>query len=201
MKNAEKVKQGKRNRAMGADFERRVRKDLEEKGWIVDKWSNTVDLSHRTTIENTATGDITQTQGKLIPAKRKYAGPGRPLVIGTGFPDFIAFKTRRHIISFDGATPEEMKAFKDKWNAITDKTPNETIIHSSNARVTPDIEMIAVECKTNGYLDKVEKLKCKWLLDNNIFSKILIASKHKIKNRVHIEYKEWHPGNECHKIN
>ena len=35
-------KQGKRNKAMGADFERRTRKDLEEKGWKVSKYSNNV---------------------------------------------------------------------------------------------------------------------------------------------------------------
>jgi len=40
MKNPEKVKQGKRNKAMGADFERRTRKDLEDKGWKVSKYSN-----------------------------------------------------------------------------------------------------------------------------------------------------------------
>jgi hypothetical protein len=38
-------------------------------------------------------------------------------------------------------------------------------------------KVIGVEAKSNGYLDKEEKEKCKWLLDNNIFSKILIASK------------------------
>jgi len=34
-----------------------------------------------------------------------------------------------------------------------------------------------VEVKSNGYLSKEEKEKCKWLLENKIFSKILIARK------------------------
>ena len=38
-------------------------------------------------------------------------------------------------------------------------------------------EIVGVECKTNGKLDKEEKEKCEWLLENNVFSKILIASK------------------------
>ena len=38
-------------------------------------------------------------------------------------------------------------------------------------------DVIGVEVKTNGYLSKVEKEKCQWYLDNNIFSRILIASK------------------------
>ena len=51
--------------------------------------------------------------------------------------------------------------------------------------------VIGVECKTNGQLDKVEKQKCKWLIDNNIFNKILIAEKTKVKNKIVIVYKEF----------
>jgi len=42
MKNPNKVKAGKKSRALGKQFELRVRSDLEEKGWIVDRWSNQV---------------------------------------------------------------------------------------------------------------------------------------------------------------
>jgi hypothetical protein len=38
-------------------------------------------------------------------------------------------------------------------------------------------QIIGVESKMTGILDKIEKEKCKWLIENNIFSKILIASK------------------------
>ena len=37
-------KQGKKNRASGARFELKTRKDLEKDGWIIDKWTNNVDL-------------------------------------------------------------------------------------------------------------------------------------------------------------
>jgi len=50
-------------------------------------------------------------------------------------------------------------------------------------------KIIGVECKVNGYLDKVEKEKCRWLTENNKFSKILIASKG--KKRGEIIYKEF----------
>jgi len=33
---------GKRSRAAGARFELKVRKDLEEKGWITDKWTKKI---------------------------------------------------------------------------------------------------------------------------------------------------------------
>jgi hypothetical protein len=49
-------------------------------------------------------------------------------------------------------------------------------------------EVIAVEVKINGTLDKKEKQMCKWYLDNEVFSKILIAKKNKIKNKISIEY-------------
>ena len=52
-------------------------------------------------------------------------------------------------------------------------------------------DVIGVESKISGMLDKPEKEKCQWYLDNNVFNKILIASKNKIKNRIHIEYKEY----------
>lgn len=175
MKNPNKVKIGKKNRASGADFERRVRKDLEEKGWIVDKWSNNVEFGDISGYDylnksgkESADRQILLT-GKLIPAKRKYAGPGRPLAIGTGFCDFIAFK-KPEIDSIGHYN----QSFNNGDNDIDDM-----------------YEIIGIECKTNGYLDKIEKQKCKWYIDNKIFSKILIASKHKIKNRIHIEYKEF----------
>ena len=38
-------------------------------------------------------------------------------------------------------------------------------------------EVIGIESKMNGYLDSKEKDKVKWLLDNNVFSFILIAHK------------------------
>jgi len=126
------VKQGRLNRAAGARFELRVRKDLEEKGEILDKWSNNVDLE----------------KDKLIPAKRKYNPFLKALSIGTGFPDFVAFK----------------RINEDKF------------------------EVMGVEVKTRGLLDKEEKEKCRWLLDKKIFSKILIAKMVKEGVRVKIEY-------------
>ena len=70
------VKKGKTSRAKGARFELKVRKDLEEKGRIVDKWTNNVDLE----------------MGKIMIAKRKYNPFSKVMTIGTGFPDFISIK-------------------------------------------------------------------------------------------------------------
>jgi len=78
LKKKSKMKQGKKSKAGGGQFELRVRKDLEAKGWIVDKWSNNFDLE----------------EGEIIPAKRKFNPFSKVMTIGTGFPDFIAFQRR-----------------------------------------------------------------------------------------------------------
>lgn len=117
---SKKSKQGKKNRASGARFELKVRNKLGTEGWIVDKWTNNVDLE----------------VGQLIKVRNKFLGPGKPMMLGAGFPDFIAFK-------------------------------------NSGKKY----EIIGVEAKGNGFLDKKEKNKCEFLLDTKVFSKIIIAKK------------------------
>ena len=117
-----KSTQGKKNRAAGARFELKVRQTLEGMGWTVSKWMNTVDYEKL----------------KIVPSKRKFNPFLKTMIIGTGFPDFVAFK-----------------------------------------RLNDNYEVIGVEVKTKGYLDKIEKGMCHWLLENKIFSKILIAKKGK----------------------
>ncbi len=46
-----------------------------------------------------------------------------------------------------------------------------------------------VESKMDGILDKEERAKCKWLLKNEIFNKILVASKSKQRGK--IDFKEF----------
>jgi len=41
----------------------------------------------------------------------------------------------------------------------------------------PNYYVEGVECKVNGYLSKEEKEKVKWLIENKIFSQILVAKK------------------------
>ncbi len=177
----DKKAQGKKNRQAGARFELKVRKDLESKGWIVDKWSNNVEFIEKPETDflgaNVAIAirnNETYPKGKLIIAKRKYNPHKKVMAIGVGFPDFIAFKfikKEKEVLSAKG---------------IFYPTIKET---ESVSRIKLLYEVIGLEAKSNGYLDKVEREKCKWLLDNNIFSKILIASKS--KERGEIVYKEF----------
>ena len=200
----DKVKQGKKNRASGSAFELRVRKDLEEKGWIVDKWSNNVELpqlrciqpnsltprEHEKLRNNCQFLDFNNTMvkhdgrnicenhhyeelGKLIPAKRKYLGPGSPMAIGTGFPDFIAFRSDigAHGSGGNLYSGQKPSTVADRWEWT----------HA----------VIGVESKSNGKLDRDERMKCRWLLENKIFNKILIAEKIKVKNKIVVIYKDF----------
>ncbi len=83
------VKRGAVSRASGGNFELKVRKDLEEKGWIVDKWSNNIDLD----------------SDKVVPCRRvfKRFGAGKGVMtIGTGFPDFVCFDRRGNLFDVIG---------------------------------------------------------------------------------------------------
>jgi hypothetical protein len=75
-KKKSEIKKGRTSKARGARFELKVRKNLEEKGRIVDKWSNNVDLE----------------KNELTPAKRKFNPYSKIMMLSGGFPDFISFK-------------------------------------------------------------------------------------------------------------
>ena len=133
----EKRKQGKKNRASGAAFELKVRKDLEEKGWFVCKWQNNID------------------ENKCISAKRKFNPFNKVMAMGTGFPDFFCYRI------------------------------------SCNFKPHNYYEIHFVEAKSNGYMDKTEKEKAKWYLENRYCSKFLVASKIKVGRKVEVKYVEF----------
>ena len=180
LKNPKKVKMGKKSRASGADFERRTRKDLERKGWIVDKFSNNVEIIKSPNEKGEQL--IVPEECKLVPAKAKWRGRGIPMMMSSGFPDFLAFKTinEKLILCKECKCPID----GDCWCHECEKTQYNII------SILP-YEVIGVESKTDGRLDKIEKAKCKWLLDNKIFSKILIAFKEKEGRRIVVKYKEF----------
>jgi len=70
------IKKGKNAKAKGGRFELKVRKDLEGKGRIIDKWTNNVDLE----------------ENKLTIAKKKFNPFSKAMMLGAGFPDFISIK-------------------------------------------------------------------------------------------------------------
>ena len=147
MKDPKKVAMGKKSRACGTRFELKVRHNLEERGWIVDKWSNNVEEYDP---EPELHGKPILKHFRLCQAKRKFNPFRKVLGIGTGFPDFIAFKTNKRGI----------------------------------------IELMAVESKMDGKLDKLEKNKCAWLLDNGVFHHIFIAQKSEKRGKVkYVEFK------------
>ena len=71
----DKKAQGRRNKRVGAQFENDFRRKMIEKGWILSKWHNNIDLQ---------TDEIVQARNHYIPK--------RGLTMGKGFPDFVMFR-------------------------------------------------------------------------------------------------------------
>lgn len=78
-------KQGKKNRAAGKRFELKVRKDLEDKGWIVFRNSNDVSEPFETDIGEYSR-EFKQTTGHWNPFTKSI------MTAQSGFPDFICVK-------------------------------------------------------------------------------------------------------------
>lgn len=134
MVNLKRKKIGRQNRAAGRRFELKVRNDLENTGWIVDKWTNNVDLETK----------------KLVKAKRKFNPYLKILGIGTGFPDFIAFKKHGKNYSVIGA---EVKA-----NGWLDKQEKEKCDFLLNKKIFSRI-LIAKKGKKRGQIEYVDFIK------------------------------------------
>lgn len=137
-----KSSQGKKNRAAGGRFELKVRSEMENLGWIVSKWMNTIDY------------DKEGKTGKLVPAKRKYNPFLKALSVGTGFPDFVCFR------KIDGMNYEVI-GLEAKGNGYLDQKERGMchwlIEHKVFSRI-----LIATKGKKRGeveYIDFKEKYK------------------------------------------
>lgn len=118
MMNEENRRIGKQNRAMGAKFERKVKKELEDDNWIVEKWGNNVDLEF----------------GGIIRAKPKWF-KGKPIGLGSGFPDFLALKKLASgnwdVMFVECKSNGKMlKDEKDKMRILEDKGFNCFVAHN-----------------------------------------------------------------------
>lgn len=162
----EKSRIGKKNRNSGKAFERKVRKDLTESGWIVFRNLNDVEfekfygesiIPHKTEIK---LEDIkiegqkisTFLKGEFKQAKTKWNFfTKRPMGLQSGFPDFICIGELEPKMIIDG-----------KKRDLT-----------SNKRL---FEVQFVECKSNGTLSKEEKEKIKWI-EKNLKIRTILAKK------------------------
>jgi hypothetical protein len=182
---------GKANRAKGYRFERKVRRDLEKKGYIVDKFTNNIKFYLEATtingkkIEVEVIGDVLHSKGRkyegepicgelvekgrLVPAKRNKWG-----MSSTGFPDYIAWKARTIYNLPPNASNEEVKRFVRDLEKVKNK---EVIVVGGSVDIHQVPEIIGVEVKSNGQLTQVEKKKIKWLLENKVFETIYIVRK------------------------
>lgn len=164
----DRVKQGKQNKAAGQRFEARVRAYYEKQGWIVSKWPNNVSKPFEQ--------DIGEYMRKLEPAKHTFNPFRKAFVIGTGFPDFVAFKPCKIEMGTRNPHPAMNPDFV--------KLLNYTLSKCSEMMNDKLYEVIGIEAKSDGYLNPEEKLKCKWYLEKKIFSRILIVRKGKKRGEI-----------------
>lgn len=159
-------KQGKKNRAAGARFELCVRKDLELKGGVVSKWMNNVGMWDE------EGNQIVKRNGKYFIQKTKEEIMFKEIIFGKCIPAKHKFRGSGIPMAIGTGFPDFI-VFKK--------------IKCKMAGYNSIYEIMGIECKMRGYLDKEERAKCKWLLDNKIFGGIQIAKKG--KQRGIIEYK------------
>lgn len=148
MVDKDRQNKGKRARRLGAAFEVKARKFFEAEGWIVDKWSNNIDLQ---------TDEICKAKARFI--------NGRPLGMGSGFPDFVMFR---------------------KINVSTHKG----WIRNSKGEIRNFYDLRFVECKTNNILSKEEKLKMNAMLDKGFDCYIAGLVGKEVKIRRFLRYED-----------
>jgi hypothetical protein len=103
MKNLKKVSQGKKNRASGKRFERKVEESLEKAGWIVMRFAKQVDL----------------VQSKLINPKPHYNPFTKSIsYAGTGFPDFICIRSNNIGIKIEADDKEKAQNMKFNYKIL-----------------------------------------------------------------------------------
>jgi hypothetical protein len=135
---AAEIKRRKKAKAAGTRFELKVRNELEKEGWIVDKWTNNVNLE----------------EGKLVKVKNKFLGPGKPIMLGAGFPDLIKFKPsksrRYNIIGVEVRTIGNLsKEEKEKCKFLLDKKIFSRILIAKKGKKRGGIEYIDFKDKYN----------------------------------------------------
>lgn len=204
MKTEDRKKLGKKSRKQGQDFERKVREDLESKGWIVLRWDKNVEFNSLGNHGSTPCSPIKSKQGgsitekgwrndiapssipRLVQAKSKFIfNPVlkrmMPVGISQGFPDFVCFRSWMN----DCRSIETVEQFKAKVKEISQKYLHEELLFDNHY----DFKIILIESKVSGELDKLEKEKSRWILDN-LHIPIFIASKQKIKRKIEVKYEE-----------
>ena len=177
---------GKKAKASGQRFELKVRADLESKGWIVDRWTNNVELDpiYR------CCGD--PNNWKTDYGRRALSLCGEELssfqIICNECGEDVSgdYNDARLETDIEGWRGKLIKAKSFMGRSRTNGFPDFIAFKSLHMGFIVQ----GVECKSNGYLDKIEKEKCVWYLENNIFSKILIASKGTKRGEIkYVEFK------------
>lgn len=139
------VKRGKTSRRLGKAFEVKVKKDLEDKGWIVVRWDKQVEMQDVSELEN---------GGEFISPVSSQSAEGKALS------------------RFDSCRPAKLVNCKPRFNPFTRSVqmmsggfPDFLCVKLFLA-TDKVFDVMLVECKMNGKLDKIEKEKIQWIKEN-----------------------------------
>lgn len=122
MKTEDRKKLGKKSRKQGQDFERKVREDLESKGWIVLRWDKNIEfpIGYEGVMLR---GEFVQTTGHWNNFLKRI------VVSQSGFPDFVCIKLGvfKTPVGDIRLTPDafEVQFVECKTNGILDKLERE----------------------------------------------------------------------------
>ena len=174
----ERKKIGKKNRKSGSEWERIVRAELESNGWIVCKWANNIEFRPEFYCEPLP---VLLTS---YPPQYRCRRCGNTWFVNTKTP--LCKQNGKLITAKSKFNP--FKRCMMASGGFPDFIAFRRIIVGNTGIAS--YELMGVEAKSNGQLDKEEQLKCRWYLENNIFSRILIAQKEKIGKKIIVKYKE-----------
>jgi hypothetical protein len=142
---------------------------------------------------------VTKEEKSKIGKKSRIDGAKFELVVRLELEKngWVVIKNPNNVIE-DKDNIKHFKQGKSKYNPFTKR-----IMMSSGGfpdflaykPINNSYEIIGVESKINGYLDKEEREKCEWILEKKIFSKILVASKVKNGRKVGVKYETFEKDN------
>lgn len=157
IKDPKRIAMGKKNRKKGGDFERDVRADLESQGYIVSKWSNNVQCEG---MNDDGTWEKQDTKKKykeyrglsLCVAKHKFNPFNKVMTMGTGLPDFIAYK---YLGVFKGVRASEVIGVESKSGKYLDSEERTKLLWLLSNNIFSKI-LIAYKNKETNELEYME---------------------------------------------
>lgn len=167
--------------------------NLREKARAVKKTLSDADNELKKSLIESARGKKARTSGQRFELRVRRDLESNGWSVSKWMNNVELFNEEDYIPDDDGipVTGKLVPAKQGKFRMTSTGFPDFIVFKTTTTRMFGDLHSVieGIEVKSNGYLNKQEKAKCQWLLENRIFSKIFIAMRG--KKRGQIEYKEF----------